>query len=363
MRFGGKQDAKNFLKVFSATSKPETVGPLSTTTPPPSQTPFLLITPTITPTLTPIAKGKFAFVSFEEGRSAIYIANTESLEITKLTSDMTVILNPCWSPNGQQIAFSACLEGEGECTGNFDIFVISHDGSQILNLTNNPADDMYPDWSPDGQQIIFNSYRSGDFEIYVMNADGTNVKQIISNSTAATNPRWSPSGAQIAYVATDNGGWYYEIWVTDPAGKAQIRLTKGVTPLWSPDGSRIAFHGGVDSHLEIFSIKPDGTGLMNLTNSPADEFGFSWSPDSKSIAFVSNRGGNTEIYILCAVCAGDYQLKNITNSPASDQHPTWSPDGTSIAYISDDRPCVINIDGSQNICFDIKATGAMVWQP
>jgi Tol biopolymer transport system component len=329
-------------------------------------------TPTKTPTQAPTATtvntpmvGKITFVSSYEGKYAVYTIKTDGTELTKLTDDMTVVFSPHWSPNGRQIIFSACLEGEGECTGAFDIFLMNDDGSSLVNLTNNQAEDMNPYWSPDGKQIVFNSNRSGNFEIYSMAVDGTSSKQLTNSTNANTNPQWSPNGLWIAYESQkflDTGGWYYEICVISSDGTKTWELTKGVMPNWAPDSTSIAFSSSVNSYNEIFMIKPDGTGLRNLSNSSSDEFDFSWSPNSKLIAFVTNRNANAEIYTVCVDCEDNQQF-NITNSPTNDQHPSWSPDGTKIAFLSDESVCVMKTDGSQKECFNIMALGTINWKP
>ena len=58
----------------------------------------------------------------------------------------------------------------------------------------------------------------------------------------------------------------------------------------------------------------------NLTNSPADEWGLTWSPDGEQIAFNSSRDGNAEIYVMGA--DGDDPI-NLTNSPGSDEVSAW----------------------------------------
>jgi Tol biopolymer transport system component len=363
------------LSACSSVSPTKSITPAATFTPTfkytltPSDTPVptstKMPTPTGTNTPKPPVAEKIAFVSSHERKFAIYIIKTDGSELTKLTDDMTVLLSPRWSPDGKQIIFSACLEGEGECVGNFDIFSVNADGSQLVNLTNNQAEDMNPDWSPDGKQIVFNSNRSGNHEIYSMTADGKDIKQLTNNPTDDTSPHWSPDGSWIAYESTrylDNGGWYYEICILNPDGVETRRLIKGVMPHWSPDSTNIAFSGSVDSYSEIFMIKLDGTGLKNLSNSSADEFNFSGSPDGKLVAFVTNRDSNAEIYTVCVDC-GDNRQINITNGPTNDQHPSWSPDGTQIAFLSDESVCVMNTDGSQKACFDIKALGAIDWKP
>lgn len=339
--------------------------PISTTDMPELTTPTMPIatatatsTATITPTL--ITTGRLAFKSYRDGHDAIYLINADGSGLTKSTDDMAAILSFGWSPDGTRIVFSACLDGDVECTGNFEIFVINVDGSQLTNLTNNPAEDMNPAWSPDNRQIVFNSNRSGNHEIYVMNADGSGTKQLTNNPTDDTDPQWSPDGARIAFVSTHG---FCEIWVMDSDGSKMTRVTEGVTPIWSPDSTQMAFHDAIDKHLEIFSIKPDGTGLVNLSNSSADEFGFSWSPDGKRIAFVSNRDYNAEIYMVYIDYAKGTEPVNLTNDPANDQDPIWSPDGTRIAFLSDESLYIMNADGSHKTRLATKVVGSVAWQP
>ncbi|MGD2206890.1 MAG: protein kinase [Anaerolineae bacterium] len=110
---------------------------------------------------------------------------------------------------------------------------------------------------------------------------------------------------------------------------------------------RIAFVSERDGNLEIYVMRADGSGLTRLTTHPAVDGGPDWSPDGKRIAFVSERDGNREIYAMNANGGG---LTRLTNHPAQDNDPAWSPDGTRIAFYSDrdgNREIyVMNADGS-----------------
>lgn len=88
---------------------------------------------------------------------------------------------------------------------------------------------------------------------------------------------------------------------------------------------------GSSCNYEIYSINPDGTGLMRLTNNPASDGRPAWSPDGSRIVFVSSRAP-FGIYIMNADGSGQTFLR-------SGFDPSWSPDGTKILYVPDGGEC------------------------
>ena len=66
------------------------------------------------------------------------------------------------------------------------------------------------------------------------------------------------------------------------------------------------------------------TGRGRLTDNQADDFQPAWSPDGSRMAFVSDRDGNFEVYVMSADGSGQARL---TNNPADDIEPAWCPDG------------------------------------
>ncbi len=100
--------------------------------------------------------------------------------------------------------------------------------------------------------------------------------------------------------------------------------------LEEPTG-KIAFTTNRDGNKEVYLMNADGSGLQNITQHPAMEYGTSWSPDSKTIASYSNRDGNTEIYLLDLEKDTTVRL---TYDPGEDVLPAISPDGKKIAFMS-----------------------------
>jgi Tol biopolymer transport system component len=133
-----------------------------------------------------------------------------------------------------------------------------------------------------------------------------------------------------------------------PQDRASPSTTASAAPMPS-GGDRSSLHGRIafDNHEDVWTIDADGTDLTRLTHSPAFEFDPSWSPDGTQIAYRSDRGDESEIWIMHADGTGQRRL-------TAGLSPAWSPDGSSIAYASpghDPNPplsgiSIMNADGS-----------------
>lgn len=112
---------------------------------------------------------------------------------------------------------------------------------------------------------------------------------------------------------------------------------------------QIAFVSNRDGNREIYVMNSDGSGLTNLTNHPAADSAPVWSPDGAEIAFTSNREGDRELYLMNA---DGSDVRRLAPGIPYARHPVWSPDGSRIAFSSQEflsKPLHIyhvNRDGS-----------------
>lgn len=130
-----------------------------------------------------------------------------------------------------------------------------------------------------------------------------------------------------------------DIYTIRPDGTEVTQITATAETeyygVWSPDGTRLLFttdRDAVDASGEVYVMNADGTGQTRLTDTAATEDTPVWSPDGTQIAFQTYRDGNGEIYIMNA--DGSVQT-NLTSDPSADGFPAWSPDGLRIAFSSD----------------------------
>ena len=100
-------------------------------------------------------------------------------------------------------------------------------------------------------------------------------------------------------------------------------------PDWSPDSRRIAFASERDGNFEVYAMNADGSGVTRLTYNDAYDSWPAWSPDGRHIAFDSDRDGNPEVYVMNADGSG---VTRLTYNLAADGTPAWSPDGRRIAF-------------------------------
>jgi PKD repeat protein len=112
---------------------------------------------------------------------------------------------------------------------------------------------------------------------------------------------------------------------------------------------------------ELYLVKADGTGTINLTNNPANDSQHIISPNGEKIAFVSDRDGNENLWILNI---NDLSVTQVTFDPGSDTQPVWSSDASRLMFVRGGNIFTINADGTgeTQITFD-NTNSQPVWSP
>jgi Tol biopolymer transport system component len=197
-----------------------------------------------------------------------------------------------------------------------------------------------PAWSPDGSKLAFAQFDLLDAPIQVVDRDGHLLATLFGPGFQgqpergyAYSPTWSPDGTQVVYYWFDASGLVTSgIYESSLAGPPRLLFARSFALLsWSPDGSKIALNSG--GTLSVMNA--DGSGNVTLTGQAECRCAFGnapdWSPDSKRLAFTSDRAGQNDVYVIDVATGHEERL---TSSPASDFDPTWSPDRHRIAFIS-----------------------------
>jgi TolB protein len=158
------------------------------------------------PAVSPL-NNRIAFHTILNGESNRSIATAPfggPAVVTRLTTSSTDNRWPTWSPDGQEIAFTAGAAPR-------EILVIPADGGLERNLTQHAADDLYPSWSPDGNWIAFTSSRAGNHDIWMLPARGGAAVHVTDDPANDVWPRWSPDGRHLVFHSFRGG--QSDLWI------------------------------------------------------------------------------------------------------------------------------------------------------
>ena len=189
-----------------------------------------------------------------------------------------------------------------------------------------------PAISPDGSAVAYGSNRTGSGEIYVAGlAPGSRELSITSDGGGNSDPEFSADGQWLAYHSGKQAG----IWVVPATGGVPRRVSDfGGQPSWSPDSQTIVFssRGGLSSQGELWTVRRDGTALVQLTrlgSPPGGHAAPRWSHDGRLIAFMVGRHEERELWVMAASGGVPRRLAGLTRF----SQPTFSPDGRAVYWI------------------------------
>lgn len=321
---------------------------------PPSAASQVEIGPSLLP-VRPIAESKIVVQRSSGGD--ILVIDPDGTGLYRLTGG----IDPALSPDGQTVAFT---RWEGE-TGS--LWLIGIDGSNERSVLDFTKQAKGPEWSPDGSKIVINFQQGGNLETarncttvgsgrLNIPRNATRVRFGIDDSgdprlcwnvppdpfwqlrvvnladgrfedfdggTYAFRPAWDPG--QPWRIVSDGGRGLVEVDVNQKTGRAITSEVNDSSPVFSPDGRYLAVAAGQlggSQNYNIHRLNADGSGRVQLTETPLwvtagpdgqkawNNVAPAWSPDGSQIAFVTDRTGRWEIWVM--------------NIDGSNQHPLFS---------------------------------------
>src|SRR3989442_4301419 len=252
--------------------------------------------------------------------------------------------DPQVSPDGKWVAYTVGTVDAEKDKRDTDIWMVSWDGSEQVRLTfTGDTSESNPRWSPDNKYLAFLTTRGDETEkkqgsqVWLLNRAGGEAQPLTNIKGGVSDFAWSPDAKRLVLVVKDPDP------NTDPEKKEGWKR-KTAPPIvidrYHFKQDREGYLQPLHSHLSLFDLdtgKPEP-----LTEGRFDEQLPAWSPDGRSIAFVSNRtldpdrNDDTNIYVIEARHGA--QPRQLTAYAGSDGgRPSWSPDGKWIAYLQGDE--------------------------
>ena len=251
----------------------------------------------------------------------------DSKEAVQLTDGPGYDYQPDWSPDGRSIIYVSYQKDAME------LWLLDVPTGNAHQLTEGGAVNVEPRWSPDGKRIVFVS-TSYNKRFHIFRADVRDKKlENIVRLTGETksdlpryyyspydteiNPVWTRDGQSILFICNKGhihgtGGFW--LMKADPGAVAhEIHYEEtnwNARPDFSPDGSRMVYGSylGREWH-QLWVMPAKGGDAFPISYGDWDDTNVRWSPDGKTLAFVSNRNGNTELWLQRYEGGGQWQLQ------------------------------------------------------
>ena len=222
---------------------------------------------------------------------------------------------PDWSPDGKNIVYVSYQKDA------IELWLLDLATGKPQQLTSGGAVNVEPRWSPDGKRIVFvsTSYNKR-FHVFRADVRGAQLENVVrlTGETKSMLPRyyysafdmeispvWTRDGQEILFVSNrghiHGTGGFWRMKAAPGAEGREIHYEETnwkARPDFSPDGSRMVYSSYLGRQWHQLWLMPaNGGDALPISYGDWDETNARWSPDGKQLAFISNRGENTELWV------------------------------------------------------------------
>lgn len=279
-----------------------------------------------------LANGSFTPAHADDHEEKSSVLTIDHLMQMKSIRDIQI------SPDGKWVAYVVRRIDEEKDKNFSQIWMSSVDGDVTLPMTASYTNASSPRWSPDSKTLAFMGVRGDDedaeTQVWLLDRRGGEAQQHTKVEQGVDSFAYSPTGEQMVLVIKDKK--------PEPEDGEEDKPEPYVIDRLQFKQDYVGYLDRRRTHLYLF----DGEGdPVQITSGDYDDEDPVWSPDGKTIAFVSKRDGdpdansNSDVWTVAANSdAEDHPLTQITTNKGADYSPVWSPDGQSIAHITSLEP-------------------------
>ena len=248
------------------------------------------------------------------------------------------VSDPQLTPDGAWVAYTVSSADSAEDKQHTAVWMTSWDGTRTLRLTTAKQGESAPRWSPDGRWLAFLSNREDEHtQLWLLDRSGGEGRKLSSLAGDVEDYVWAPDGKRLALVV-------------ETADTAKPKTPPPIViDRFQFKQDEAGYLEKQRHHLYVLDVAT-GTATI-LTPGDYDEFLPAWSPDGRSLAFVSkrrpraDRDNNWDLYVIDAAPGGAPRplttFEGPDNDPETGSRPAWSPDGRRIAYLQGGPPRLI----------------------
>ena len=214
-----------------------------------------------------------AYVSFEDGRSKIFVQNLNTGARKKLAEFPGINGAPAWSPDGKHMAMTLSRDG------NPEIYVMHIASGSLRRLTNHYSIDTEAAWSPDGRHLVFTSDRAGRPQIYRISAAGGRAERLTFEGKENARASYDQTGKHLTLVTNHGNGDQIGVFSL-PTGSLEI-LTDGrldESPTFAPNGAMILYAAQRGGSGLLSAVSADGRVRQVLRSESGTVREPAWSP-------------------------------------------------------------------------------------
>ena len=210
--------------------------------------------PLLSPAWSP-SGASLAYVSFEDGRSAIFVQELKTGSRQKIRLGEGITGSPAFSPDGEKLVLTSSKEG------NSNLYVYNLENDSTEQITSHGAIDTEGNWSPDGTSLIFTSGRSGGAQIYHIGLDGSSPKRLTFGlGPYNANAEYSQDGESLILIS--RGGRGHRICLYHTASQEWKFLSDSIldeSPSFSPNGDMVIYSSKAEGSSKLIVISTDGS--------------------------------------------------------------------------------------------------------
>ncbi|MDY0131456.1 MAG: Tol-Pal system beta propeller repeat protein TolB [Desulforegulaceae bacterium] len=267
---------------------------------------------------TGLFESQIAFVSNKTGNKELYICDFDGTNIKEITNNKSINISPSWSYDNSYLAYTSYKRDIPE------IFIKSLKGKKNYIVSKGRLS-ITPSWIPGKFSLAAVFSIDGDPDIYIISPSGEILSTAVKGYGIDVSPAFSPDGNKMAFVSGRGGSpqIYIKSFLDNSVKRLTFEGNYNTSPSWSPTGEYLAFVGMTkEDGINIYTIRPDGSGLKMITSHSGDNEDPSWSPDGSLIVFSSSRNKGKKLFVMTR--SGEDQRQLISNMAGNQSEPAWS---------------------------------------